>query len=317
MIACVAAALAIVLLTGIALAAFTSRTARRIDALLPPPGKFVDIHGAQIHYVEKGSGPPILMIHGLGAQLRHFTYAMMDQLASDYRVIAIDRPGSGNSTRPPGMSASALSQTATVTKFIETLGLERPLVVGHSLGGLISLVLAVGHPELVRGLVLISPFSNMQHEVPLVFRALVIKSAAVRGFVSRTIATPIGIITREKVLGTIFGPEQMPADFPIAGGGLLGLRPTQFLSASEDLVAMTADEAEMPAFVERYRTLNLPVGILYGTEDRVLDHRLHGIKTAAMIPNAELELIEGAGHMLPLTASEQAVAMVRRIDALT
>ena len=75
----------ILVIAGFAL--FTSWTAQRVDAALPPPGKFIDIDGSRIHYVESGSGQPILMIPGLGAQLRHLTYSMVDMNSgptSDY-----------------------------------------------------------------------------------------------------------------------------------------------------------------------------------------------------------------------------------------
>lgn len=71
-------------------------------------------------------------------------------------------------------------------------------------------------------------------------------------------------------------------------------------------------EGELPALVGRYKELRVPVGILYGTGDRVLDHRLHGVEVATMIEGAELELIEG-GHMLPLTAPDVVAAFVRKV----
>ena len=316
MITFVLAFLALLFLLVIFLAGFTARTTRRIDALLPPLGQSIDIDGARIQYVDKGSGPPILMIHGLGAQMRHFTYAMVDRLAPDFRVVVIDRPGSGNSTRAPGSSANVIAQAKLIAHFIDELGLEHPLVVGHSLGGAISLALAVEHPGHVRGLVLISPLTQVQQEIPEMLRVLVIRSPIVRRFLSRTVATPIGILQRDRILVSLFAPDAMPADFATAGGGLLGLRPSQFVSASEDIVALENGVAELTQLVERYQTLAVPVGILYGTGDQLLDHRLHGIHTAGQIPGAHLELIEG-GHMLPLTAPDQAVSLVRRIDKLS
>jgi alpha-beta hydrolase superfamily lysophospholipase len=85
------------------LVVFTVRTARKVEAALPPRGKFMQIDGERIHYVDRGgSGPAIVMIHGLAGNLMHFTYALADVLANDFRVIMVDRLGCGYSARPGG-----------------------------------------------------------------------------------------------------------------------------------------------------------------------------------------------------------------------
>ena len=145
-----------------ALAVSNARTARQVEKALPPLGSFIDIDGSRIHYLDRGSGPTILCIHGLAGQMRHFTYALLDKLKSDYRVVIVDRPGSGYSTRPPQASAAIFAQARTLAKFAAALRLERPLVVGHSLGGAIALALALNHPEHVGGLALLAPLTHPQ-----------------------------------------------------------------------------------------------------------------------------------------------------------
>jgi pimeloyl-ACP methyl ester carboxylesterase len=159
------------------------------------------------------------------------------------------------------------------------------------------------------GLALVAPLANAQETVPDIFKRLIITSRALRRLTAWTVATPASILRRELLLDTLFGPDPVPPDYGTAGGGLLGLRPKSFCTASEDLVAL---EGELPPLVGRYGELRLPVGILYGTGDRVLDHRLHGVEVAAMIEGAELELVEG-GHMLPLTAPDVVAGFVRRV----
>lgn len=292
-----------------ALVLFTAHTARRVDAALPPLGSFVEIGGARIHYLERGAGPTLLLVHGLGASMRTFTHSLLDRLSGEFRVVVMERPGSGESTRAPRACARVRSQAETVSDFISAMGLERPLLVGHSLGGAVALAVALGHPEQVSGLALVAPVANAQETVPPMFRMLTISSRALRGLTAWTVAVPASILRRAQVLDALFGPDAVPADYATAGGGLLGLRPKSFRAASEDLVAL---EGELPAMVERYGELRLPVGILYGTGDRVLDHRLHGVEVAAKIEGAELELTEG-GHMLPLTAPDVVAEFVRRV----
>src|SRR5262245_48712944 len=115
---------------------FTANTARKVEAALPPCGRFAEIDGERIHYVDTGgAGPAVVMIHGLAGNLLHFDYALAGRLASEFRLILVDRPGSGYSTRAAGADAGLTAQAATIAKLIRALGLTRPLVVGHSLGG--------------------------------------------------------------------------------------------------------------------------------------------------------------------------------------
>jgi pimeloyl-ACP methyl ester carboxylesterase len=292
-----------------ALVLFTAHTARRVSAALPPLGRFVEINGSRIHYLERGSGPTLLLIHGLGASMRTFTHSVLERLAGDFRVVLMERPGSGESTREPRACARVRSQAETVSAFIGALGLERPVLVGHSLGGAVALAVALEHPEQVRGLALVAPLAGVQETVPPVFRNLIITSRALRRLTAWTVATPASILRRAVVLDTLFGPDAVPADYATAGGGLLGLRPKSFCAASEDLVAL---EGELAGLAGRYGELRMPVGIIYGTGDRVLDHRLHGVEVAAKIRGAELELIEG-GHMLPLTAPDAVAEFIRKV----
>ena len=140
-------------------------TVRRIEAALPPRGRFIDVPGARLHVVERGQGPALLLVHGLAGQLCHFTYDLVDRLAAQYRVVAVDRPGSGYSLREPGASAALSAQADVLTALIERLQLGRPLLVGHSMGGAVALVLAQRHPERVSGLALIAPLTHPVQEV--------------------------------------------------------------------------------------------------------------------------------------------------------
>src|SRR5690606_18301123 len=98
----VAAALAAVLLVSTYFVWLTRRIARDAEHAVPPRGRFVTVEGCDIHYVERGEGRPILMIHGLGGTLHHMRRPLMEEFGDGYRLIALDRPGSGYSTRPAG-----------------------------------------------------------------------------------------------------------------------------------------------------------------------------------------------------------------------
>ena len=278
---------------------FTLFTARKVESILPPKGAFVDVPGARLHYRESGQGhgPAILMIHGLGGQLAHFTYGVAGRLAGRYRVVAVDRPGCGWSTRAEGAQADLSTQAAALAALVDHLGLARPLVVGHSLGGAVALALALEHPDKVAGLALLAPLTHMPDDVQPVFKGLTIASPGLRKLVAWTLAIPASIRSSAGTLEQVFGPEAVPKDFGTRGGGLLGLRPGAFLAASSDLQALPA---RLPALQGRYGLLRIPVGVLYGKDDRILDWRANGQALADKVPGARLELIEG-GHMLPIT----------------
>ena len=286
---------------------FTAVTARRVEQALPPRGQFIEVSGARIHYLDKGAGPPLVILHGLGGQIGNFTYALLEQLTDEFRVILMDRPGSGYSRRAPGATGRLTEQASIVTEFIRKLGLQRPLLVGHSLGGAIALGVALDHPEAVKGLALIAPLTHVPKQVPAPFRALDIKSDFLRWLVAWTVATPIGIRRGKAVLDAIFSPDPAPADFPIRGGGILGLRPRSFYNTSSDMRAVNLDLGKL---VARYSSLRVPVRILYGTSDQVLDHQLHGEALKAKSSMVSVEFVPG-GHMLPISAPDLTAKFIK------
>ncbi len=268
--------------------------------------------GARRHVLDRGAGPTVVLIHGLAGQMGNFTYSLVERLAADHRVVVVERPGSGYSRAAPGASHALFAQARVVAALIRKLELGRPLIVGHSLGGALALALALEHPDVVGGLALIAPLTQPTDTVSPVFSGLAIRNPVARRIVAWTLATPMSIARRVSAIETVFGPEPAPADFVEKGGGLLGLRPRAFLAASADLLAVGQD---LPAMARRYGSLTLPVGVLYGAEDRVLDHAVHGKGFLTQLPSAELELIEGGGHMAPVTQPDRTAAFIRRMSA--
>ena len=310
MTALVVVALALVVI-NVGLVLFTWRTVRRVEAAVPPLGRFIDLPGARLHVVERGQGPALLLVHGLAGQLRHFTYDIVERLAINHRVVAVDRPGSGYSIRTPGASAALGAQADVLVALIEHLQLGRPVVVGHSMGGAVALALAQRHPERVAALALIAPLTHPVQEVHSAFNGLKIAKPWVRSAVAWTLAIPLSVVRRDEVLRVLFDPEAVPIDFAIRGGGLLTLRPSHFVAACADLAAIPTDLAGM---VERYGAMQLPVSVLYGRGDRILNPLEQGEALASKLPGAELTLVDG-GHMLPITAPERTARFIREAAA--
>lgn len=297
-----AAVLTIALLLGL----FTWHTARRVERALPPEGRFIEVGGSTLHVLEAGQGPTVLLIHGLSGHLKHFSYGVMALLAKDHRVVALDRPGSGYSS--PAATADLEAQADIVSGLIDTLGLGKPVIVGHSLGGGLALALALRHPQQVSGLALIAPLTHLPGAPSKAFSALTIRQDWLRHLVAWTLAVPLMIIGRKLTVDIVFGPEAFPRNFPFKGGGMLGLRPSHFVAASRDLNAIPLS---LPAQQLRYASLQLPVSILYGRGDRILDPEFHGTALANVVPGAELQWVEG-GHMLPVTQPEVTAQFIRQ-----
>lgn len=310
LLGCLVIALAAI---GFVLMRFTRRIARRAEAAVPPDGQYLDIDGERLHYVDFGHGPAIVFIHGLCGQLRNFAYLPLAALARTHRVVLVDRPGSGYSTRAAQRDGTLASQADAVARLIDALALERPLLVGHSLGGAIALTLALDHPQRVGALALIAPLTQPASDVPAPFRSLTIRSDRWRRWIARTLAVPVGMMTGRKALAYVFGPENAPKDFLIRGGAVLGFRPGNFEAGCADILAA---ERDMPGLAARYAALSVPVDILYGREDRILDYRVHGQSMPAASDRVHLTVVDG-GHMLPVTQPEATMQWLRDIAART
>lgn len=287
----------------------TRRLAGHAERLVPPPGKFVTIDGHRIHYVERGHGRPILFVHGLGGTQFHFQ-PLYAGLEKDFRLIAPDRPGSGYSTRKGLKPASPKEHADFIATFIERLGLEKPLVVGHSLGGAVALALALDHPDAISGLALISPLTQREGKVAPEFADLDLRSPLTRRLVAHTRAIPNSIKAAPVVLDYVFGPQKPPADYAVAGGAMSVLRPSHFFATSTDFAAI--DEV-MLTQQSRYGELRLPVGVLVGTADRVIDWERHSRALEGVVAGLELEALKGIGHMPQYADTERVVAFIRRM----
>jgi pimeloyl-ACP methyl ester carboxylesterase len=303
--------LAAVLMVIAGLVEFSVLAGRRIERAVPPQGRFLDLDGQRLHYLDSGAGPALVLIHGLAGQMGNFTHSLVDRLKGDFRVIAFDRPGSGYSTRAPGSPAGVRAQAATIASAIRALGAAPAVVVGHSLGGAISLAIALDAPDCARAVVLLSPLTHPVSQPPLLFRGLAIRSAFVRRCFAWTLATPFGLMGRNWGARQVFAPEPPDPEFATLGGGLLSLRPANVIASSADMVIANDDLAGM---VRLYPTIRIPVGVLYGRGDPILDWRAQGEAIEREIPGADLEIVDG-GHMLVVTAPDKVAAFIRRIAA--
>lgn len=296
---------------GAGLVGWTALATRVNEGLVPADGRFIDVSGARLHYTDQGSGPVLVLIHGLMGQLRNFSYAVTDQLKDSYRIINIDRPGWGYSTLTDEAARPGIpEQAAMIDELLDRLEIAQATIVGHSLGGAVALALALDHPARVANLALISPLTGPQDMPPEAFRGLMVPQPLSR-IISWTIAIPLATLTGPASMASVFAPDLPPADFGTRGGGALGMRPQSFRAGAAEL--LRAND-EMTALTARYGEINVPVSILFGRADNVLKSDAHGERTAETLARGELTLIAG-GHMLPVTHPRETVSFIRSAAA--
>ncbi|MDA7966271.1 alpha/beta hydrolase [Ruegeria sp.] len=289
---------------------WTRRLTRQGLQAVPQLGQIVPVQGGSIHYVEQGdpTNPTIVMIHGLSGQLQHFTYALMDDLADEFHVLAVDRPGCGYSTRDSAALATLPEQARMIHEFLQNKGIEQAVLVGHSLGGAVSLAMALDYPRNTTALALLCPLTQKMPATPPVFKSLEIRTEWLRTLIGHTLAVPLARKTAPLVLRDVFAPDPAPADFLNRAGGALGLRPSAFITASQDVIGA---EASIEAQSRRYGALQMPGGILFGSEDQVLSPDQHGAPMTQF--RLSFEQLEGRGHMIPITAPDACATFIRRI----
>jgi len=275
----------------------------------PAPGWFVTVDGVRLHYVERGSGAPIVLLHGNGAMAQDFLASgLMQRLAVSHRVIAFDRPGFGYSARPRGHFWTARRQAALIHKALAALGVDRPIVVGHSWGTLVALELALDHPLDVGALVLLSGYF---YPSPRFDIALAVPNATplLGDVLNHTIAPPLTKALAPLLLRKIFTPSAVPERFRRGFPLDLALRPGQLHAMAQDTTLMLP--AAMTA-QRRYRDLTAPAMIMAGDGDRIVDPTAQSLRLAREL-GAAVEIVTGAGHMIHYDAPEQIAAAIERL----
>jgi pimeloyl-ACP methyl ester carboxylesterase len=119
--------------------------------------KYVNINGVNIHYVEGGKGPAVLLVHGLGTSLITWHQNFDSLVGAGYRVLALDLPGHGDSDKPRSLSYDPVTGASLIHQFLKIQKVGKVSVVGSSAGGLIASLFALAHPEWVEKMVLVAP----------------------------------------------------------------------------------------------------------------------------------------------------------------
>lgn len=281
------------------------------QARWPACGRFVKTRAGRLHVIQHGeSGPAVVCLHGASANAREFD-RLGASLASEFRVHAIDRPGHGHS--PARSNSHRLSAQAEATAaFIEAEIGAPAIVVAHSLGAAGAVRLALDHPDLVAGLVLIAPAT---HPYPgeNAWHARLAAQPIVGPLFVRLAAPIAGPLMAGRAIANTFAPAPAPRDYAAETGVALLFRPKTFRVNAREVIATRREFAEQ---YFRYDEIEQPCVILTADKDRVVSPRIHAQSLARTLPRAELVMMPGAGHMPHRVRPEAVVTAVRRVAAL-
>jgi pimeloyl-ACP methyl ester carboxylesterase len=277
----------------------------------PPAGKFIEVDGVRLHYLERGEGPPLVLLHGNGLFANDFELSgLLDKAAQTYHVIAFDRPGFGYSERPSGTSWTPEAQARLIYRALHELRVERPIVVGHSWGTLVALAMALDFPKYVRGVALMSGyfFPSARIDAPL---ASIPAVPLLGHFLRYTVAPLMGRMMWPGLVRHMFAPAATSARFdrlPV----WMSLRPSQLRASAAESGLMIPAAKRLS---QRYAELTMPVAVIAGSGDLVANAEHNAVRLHQEISHSELVMQQDVGHMVHYADPDRIVAAVDKLQA--
>lgn len=271
------------------------------------PLQSVELHGRRLSYRRVGSGPVLLLVHGITNSSASWRPVMRLLADAGHTVLAPDLPGHGASERHRG-DHSLGAHASILRDLLQVLDLPRVTVVGHSLGGGVAMVFSYQFPDRVERLALVDS-GGLGREVSLLIRAATLPGA-------------------ELVIGAATTPPVLRAVGAVGGFfGRLGLKPGADLAEIAGGVASLGDAERRAAFVRTARSIastrgqrvsaadrlylaaEVPVLLVWGDQDPVIP-LAHGHAAHAALPGSRLEVFPGAGHFPMLDDPHHFAALV-------
>lgn len=249
----------------------------------------VTVDELDLHYLEAGSGPPVLLLHGWPTSSYLWRHTM-PALAKNNRVIALDLPGFGESSKPLDASYSFRFQARALDGFCEALGIEETGLAVHDLGGPVGVYWAIHNRSRIRKLALLNTLVYPQMSWAVVLFVSVCRLPAARSWIT----SPAGLRFSMR-----FGVNDKKGLTP----EILARYQAPFAErAARKVLAKTAYGLNMKGFAEIEKKLSeftCPVRIIYGKDDRILpDVAKTMARVQKDLPQAVLTELPGCGHFL-------------------
>jgi len=275
------------------------RLAKNAENDNPPAGQFLEVNGVRLHYVERGSGAPLVLLHGNGSMIQDFeSSGLIDLAAKNYRVIVFDRPGFGHSDRPRNVVWTPAAQAELINSALHRLGVSHAIFLGHSWGASVAVALALKYPTLVQGLVLASGYyyPTLRPDVVALSAPAVPLVGDVLG---HTLSPIVSRVMWPLLMAKIFGPRSVPKKFE-GFPKEMALRPSQIRASAAESALMIPDAFH---YRDEYTNLKMPVVIVAGDEDRLVDIDAQSTRLHRDVPQSRFHRVPGTGHMIHQTAT--------------
>jgi pimeloyl-ACP methyl ester carboxylesterase len=295
----------------VASAILNRQLAKKAQRDNPPTGRFIELNGVRIHYVERGVGRPLVLFHGNGSMIQDFESSGLIELAAEnYRVIVFDRPGYGHSDRPRNVVWTPDAQAELFFKALSRLGVHSALVLGHSWGASVAVSLALKHPQFVEALILASGYYFPTSRAD--FLAMAIPAIpGVGDVLSYTMSPLLSRMVWPLLLKVIFGPRSVPSKF----GGFpkaMAVRPSQIHASAEESALMIPNAL---ATRGEYGNLKMPVIIIAGVDDRLIDTDRQSGRLHEEVGHSKMHRVPGNGHMVHQTATASVMSAINEAAA--
>jgi pimeloyl-ACP methyl ester carboxylesterase len=288
-----------------------------LQRLYPAQGRSIEVAGGRLNVLDIGprdaAGPPVVLIHGASSNLEAMRQPVGDRLASRHRVILIDRPGHGWSSRTRLADSTPAIQGRMIDEALEKLGVGSAIVVVHSWSGALGARMALDYPERVAGLVMLAPVAYpWRGGVGWYNRA--VATPVIGPLLAYTITLPIGIFLAGPGARGVFLPQIMPQNFIADTATPLLLRPLEFLANARDLATLRAAVAEQ---APRYGNIKAPVVVISGDVDKTVTTNIHSRPFVKAVNDARLIVLPQVGHMIQNAAPDLVISEIEAmIDRL-
>jgi pimeloyl-ACP methyl ester carboxylesterase len=292
------------------LALITQAGVFALQRAYPARGRMIGVAGATLNAVDIGprdaAGPPIVMIHGASSNLEVMRQPLGEMLASYHRVILIDRPGHGWSTRARPQDSTPAIQSRMIDEALEKLGVRQAILVVHSWSGALGARMALDYPRRVAGLVMLAPVA---YPWPggVGWYSKLVTVPVIGPLLAYTITLPLGYFLAQPSARGVFLPQIMPDGFVGNTATALLLRPREFLANARDLVTLKAAVAEQ---APRYADIGVPTVVISGELDKTVSTNIHSRPFAKAVPNAKLIVLPDIGHMVQSAAPDLVISEI-------
>jgi pimeloyl-ACP methyl ester carboxylesterase len=260
---------------------------------------FARSNGINLYYEIHGHGEPLVLIAGIGYSL-WIWHRMIPYLEKSAQVIAFDNRGVGKSDKPPGPYSAQVMADDTAG-LLDTLGIPKATVLGHSMGGFVAQAMALEHPGKIGRLVLCSTNFGGPHHIPVTPQAMAVLSDVsgdpaerFRRGIEVSVAPGWAELHPERVQEWIDYRMQNP------------IEPVPYQAQLAVGLSLIPEEA---SFEYKLKDLKSPTLILFGKHDKVVPPGNANL-LAKQIPGSRVKILPDAGHFFPIEAPEAATAAI-------